>query len=154
DIAEFVDALGIMLYEGYGLTETSPVVTVNCPGHRKIGSVGKPLPGVRVVVDESQSDTPSEGEIIVYGPNVMVGYHNREEETRSVMTSDGGFRTGDLGYIDSDGYLYITGRSKELYKLETGRYVAPAALEEELKVSPYISNVVLYGANKPHNVAL
>lgn len=154
DIAEFVDALGIMLYEGYGLTETSPVVTVNYPGHRKIGSVGRSLPGVRVAIDESQSETPSEGEIIVYGPNVMVGYHNREEETRSVMTEDGGFRTGDLGYLDEDGYLYITGRSKELYKLETGRYVAPAALEEELKVSPYISNVVLYGANKPYNVAL
>ncbi len=154
EVARFVDALGIMVYEGYGLTETAPVVSVNYPGARKIGSIGKPLPGVRVEVDQSKSDNPGEGELIVYGPNVMRGYHNRPDETAAVFTDDGGFRTGDLGKKDSDGYLYITGRIKELYKLENGKYVAPAALEEQIKLSPFIANVMLYGANKPHNVAL
>lgn len=154
DVAEFIDALGIMVYEGYGLSETSPVVSVNYPGHRKIGSVGPAIPGVRVVLDESKSDEPGEGEIIVYGPNVMKGYYNRPEESATVLMPDGGFRTGDLGKLDAEGYLYITGRIKELYKLENGRYVAPAALEEELKVSPYISNLVICGANRPFNVAL
>jgi long-chain acyl-CoA synthetase len=154
DVAEFVDALGIMVYEGYGLTETTPVVSVNYPGHRKLGSVGKPLPGVRVVIDESHSNQPGEGEIVVYGPNVMVGYHNRPEDDAAIFTPDGGLRTGDLGRLDADGYLFITGRLKELYKLENGKYVAPAPLEEELKISPYIANVVLYGLNRPHNVAL
>lgn len=154
DVAEFIDALGIMVYEGYGLSETSPVVSVNFPGHRKIGSVGPAIPGVRVELDQTKSDEPGEGEIIVYGPNVMRGYYNRPDETASVLMADGGFRTGDLGKLDADGYLYITGRIKELYKLENGRYVAPAALEEELKVSPYISNLVICGANRPFNVAL
>jgi long-chain acyl-CoA synthetase len=154
DVAEFIDALGIMIYEGYGLTETSPVVSVNFPGARKIGSIGKPLPGVRVVIDQSKGSSPPEGEIVVYGPCVMQGYHKRPEDDAEVFTADGGLRTGDLGYLDSDGYLYITGRLKELYKLETGKYVAPAALEECLKLSPMIANVMIHGANKPHNVAL
>ncbi len=154
DVARFVDALGIMVYEGYGLTETAPVVSVNYPGARKIGSVGKPLPGVRVEIDGGRSETPGEGELIVYGPNVMRGYHNRPEETAGVFTEDGGFRTGDLGRKDEDGYLYITGRLKELYKLENGRYIAPAVLEEQIKLSPFIANVMLFGANKAHNVAL
>lgn len=154
DVAEFIDALGIMVYEGYGLSETSPVVSVNYPGHRKIGSVGPTIPGVKVTLDHSKSDDPGEGEIVVYGPCVMRGYHGRPEDTAATITPDGGLRTGDLGKLDADGYLYITGRIKELYKLENGKYVAPAALEEELKVSPYISNVILTGANRPHNVAL
>jgi long-chain acyl-CoA synthetase len=154
EVARFIDALGIMVYEGYGLTETAPVTSVNYPGARKIGSVGKPLPGVTVKIDESKSNNPREGEIIIYGPNVMVGYHNRPEESAAVFTDDRGFRSGDLGYLDEDGYLYITGRIKELYKLETGKYIAPAALEESLKLSPLIGNVMLYGANKPFNVAL
>ncbi len=154
DVAEFIDALGIMVYEGYGLSETSPVVSVNFPGHRKIGSVGPAIPGVRVELDQTKSDEPGEGEIVVYGPNVMKGYYNRPDDTSSVLMPDGGFRTGDLGKLDAEGYLYITGRIKELYKLENGKYVAPAALEEELKVSPYISNLVICGANRPFNVAL
>ncbi len=154
DVAEFIDALGIMVYEGYGLSETSPVVAVNYPGHRKIGSVGPTIPGVKVTIDTTKSDEPGEGEIVVYGPCVMRGYHGRPEDTAAAIMPDGGFRTGDLGKLDADGYLYITGRIKELYKLENGKYVAPAALEEELKVSPYISNVVLCGANKAYNVAI
>lgn len=154
DVAEFIDALGIMVYEGYGLTETSPVVSVNYPGHRKIGSVGPTIPGVKVTIDTTKSDEPGEGEIVVYGPCVMRGYHQRPDDTAAALMPDGGFRTGDLGKLDVDGYLYITGRIKELYKLENGRYVAPAALEEELKISPFISNVVLCGANKAYNVAI
>jgi len=84
----------------------------------------------------------------------MLGYHNRPEEDREVFTEDGGLRTGDLGFLDEDGYLFITGRIKELYKLETGKYIAPAALEEKLKLSPLVANVLLFGANKPYNVAL
>ncbi len=160
DVAEFIDGIGVMVYEGYGLTETSPISTANYPGHRKIGSVGRALPGVRVVIDASSTGgkkTDSgrdEGEIVVYGPNVMQGYHNRPEENAAVFTKDGGFRTGDMGYIDADGYVFITGRIKEQYKLENGKYVVPTPLEEEIKLSPYVANVMVYGDNRPHNVAL
>jgi long-chain acyl-CoA synthetase len=91
---------------------------------------------------------------VVYGPNVMKEYFHRAEETAAVMTPDGGFRTGDMGYVDADGYLFITGRIKEQYKLENGKYVVPALLEDKLKLSPYIANVMVYGDNKPYNVAL
>src|SRR5690606_33967023 len=97
---------------------------------------------------------PVHGEIIVSGPNVMQGYHDRDEENAQVLLPDGSFRTGDMGYLDADGYLFITGRIKEQYKLENGKYVVPSPLEEELKLSPFILNVMLYGANRPHNVAL
>ena len=154
EVAEFVDALGIDVYEGYGLTETSPAVTINTPGHRKIGSVGRVIPGVRVEIDRDVTGDPIDGEIVVYGPNVMQGYHERPEETRAALTPDGGLRTGDLGHLDEDGYLYITGRIKEQYKLENGKYVMPAPVEEHLKLSPYIANVMLHGANRPYNVAV
>jgi long-chain acyl-CoA synthetase len=154
EVATFVDALGITVYEGYGLTETSPVVAVNLPNMRRIGSVGKPIPGVKVVIDKTSTADGRDGEIVVYGPNVMQGYYKRPEETRAVMTADGGFRTGDLGYFDEEGYLYISGRIKEQYKLENGKFVVPAPLEEELKLSPFIANVMIYGDNKPFNVAL
>jgi long-chain acyl-CoA synthetase len=154
DVARFVDALGIEVYEGYGLTETSPIATANYPGHRKIGSVGKPVPLVRAVIDRSGVADALSGEIVIYGPNVMKGYHNQEEASRQVMTPDGGLRTGDLGRIDEDGYLYITGRIKEQYKLENGKYVVPSPLEEQLKLSPFIANAMIHGANKPYNVAL
>jgi long-chain acyl-CoA synthetase len=154
EVAEFVEALGIAVYEGYGLTETSPVVSANVPGCKRLGSVGRPLPGVRVVIDQSASSDQGDGEIVVYGPNVMVGYHNHPQETLAMMTSDGGLRTGDLGYLDADGFLFITGRIKELYKLENGKYVAPVPLEERLKLSPLVANVMIHGANRPCNVAL
>jgi len=154
EVAEFIDALGIDVFEGYGLTETAPVAAVNTPEHRKIGSVGKPLPNVRVVIDTQATGDAKNGEIIVYGDNVMRGYHNRPEEDQKIFTPDHGLRTGDMGYLDEDGYLYITGRIKEQYKLENGKYVVPSPLEEDLKLSPYIGNVMLYGANKPHNVVL
>ncbi|MCH2110124.1 MAG: long-chain fatty acid--CoA ligase [Polyangiaceae bacterium] len=154
EVAQFISALGIEVYEGYGLTETSPIVTANYPGHRKLGSVGPTLPGVRVNIDPSATGDAVNGEIIVYGPNVMQGYHHRDEENAQVLMADGGFRTGDMGYLDDDGYLFITGRIKEQYKLENGKYVVPSPLEEELKLSPFITNIMLFGANRPHNVAL
>ncbi|MFQ5426855.1 MAG: AMP-binding protein, partial [Gaiellales bacterium] len=110
DVAEFIDSVGVLVYEGYGLSETSPVVTTNWPGSRKLGTVGKPIPGVRVEIDEEASSEPGEGEIIVHGHNVMIGYHNLPKATAEVFTSDGGFRTGDLGRVDADGFLVITGR--------------------------------------------
>ena len=153
-VAEFIDALGIDVFEGYGLTETSPVVSVNYPGNRKIGSIGKPIPGVTVRIDTQVTGDPVNGEIIVKGPNVMQGYHNRPEENAQVFCEDGSFRTGDMGYLDDDGFLFITGRIKEQYKLENGKYIVPSPLEEQLKLSPLITNLMLHGANRPHNVAL
>lgn len=154
EVAEFIDNLGILVYEGYGLTETSPIATANWPGARKIGSVGKALPRVRIVIDKSVTGDAKSGEIVIYGPNVMQGYHGLADENARVFTTDRGFRTGDLGYVDEDGYLFITGRIKEQYKLENGKYVSPAPLEEYLKLSPYIANVMVYGENRPYNVAL
>jgi long-chain acyl-CoA synthetase len=152
EVAEFIQALGIRVYEGYGLTETSPLVSANRPGKVRIGSVGAVIPGVSERVDHAAG--AREGELVVFGPNVMKGYHNRPEDQARAMTPDGGFRTGDLGYLDPDGFLYVTGRIKEQYKLENGKYVAPAPLEEQLQLSPFIANAVVHGANRPHNVAL
>ena len=154
-VADFIDMLGIEVYEGYGLTETSPIVTCNRPGNRKIGSIGRILPGVRVEIDTAIiGDGSGDGELVVYGPNIMKGYHNLPEETAAVMTDDGGFRTGDRGWVDDDGFYYITGRIKEQYKLENGKYVVPAPLEEQLQLSPFITQVFIHGENKPFNVAL
>jgi len=154
EVAEFIDALGIDVYEGYGLTETSPVVSVNYPGHRKIGTVGPPIPGVTVRIDHEAAGDEINGEIIISGPNVMQGYHDRDEENAAVLQADGSLRSGDMGYLDADGFLVLTGRIKEQYKLENGKYVVPSPLEEELKLSPHILNVMLHGANRLHNVAL
>jgi long-chain acyl-CoA synthetase len=154
EVAEFVDALGIAVYEGYGLTEASPVVTANCPDATRIGTVGKALPRVRVEIDLVATGDAKNGEIVVYGDNVMRGYHHRAEEERQMLQPDGGLRTGDMGFVDEDGYLHITGRIKEQYKLENGKYVVPSPLEEDLKLSPFIANVLLFGLNRPFNVAL
>jgi long-chain acyl-CoA synthetase len=155
DVAEFVDNLGIDVYEGYGMTECSGIAACNQPHARRIGTVGKPLPGVSIKLDhEAPGSDADNGEIVIYGTGVMAGYHNQPEETARVMTSDGGLRTGDLGRFDSDGFLTITGRVKELYKLQNGKYVSPAPLEEKLTLSPFISQVMLHGADKPYNVAI
>lgn len=154
EVAELIDAVGLPVYEGYGLTETSPIVSANSPGARRLGSVGRVLPGVRVDIDTTVTGDPKEGEIVVHGPNVMQGYHRRPEETAQAMTSDGGLRTGDLGYVDESGFLHISGRIKEQYKLENGKYVMPSPVEEELKLSPFIANLMLYGDGRPYNVAL
>jgi long-chain acyl-CoA synthetase len=155
DVAEFLHAVGITIHEGYGLTESSGSTTTNPTGAPRFGSVGQPLLGTTIVIDRRVSGQDArEGEVVIYGPGVMPEYHNRPAETALVLGSDGGLRTGDLGYLDEEGYLYITGRVKELYKLNNGRYVAPAPLEEKLKLSPFISNCMVYGAGQPYNVAL
>lgn len=156
EVGEFIDNLGILVCEGYGLTETSPISTANRPGARKIGSVGRPLPGVEIIIDKTVIDDPNsdDGEILVKGPNVMQGYHNLPEQTAEVIREDGAFRTGDLGRVDDDGFLFITGRIKEQYKLENGKYVVPGPLEESLQLSPFIAQAFVNGANKPFNVAL
>lgn len=155
EISHFFTDIGIPVYDCYGLTETSPAVSINCPAAHKPGSVGRPIEYVKVVIDPVVGQTAEdEGEIIVYGPNVMQGYHNNPEATREVMTTDGGFRTGDLGRLDEDHFLYITGRIKEQYKLENGKYVFPASLEEEIKLLPEIENAMIYGHRRPYNVCL
>ncbi len=154
EVAEFIDNLGVTVYEGYGLTETSPIATANSPKGRRMGTVGKPIPGTRVVIDKEITGDPVNGEIIVYGHNVMKGYYNLPEENAKVFTPDGGFRTGDMGHLDADGFLVITGRIKEQYKLENGKYVVPVPIEEAIKLSPWVLNVMVHGANKPYNVAV
>jgi long-chain acyl-CoA synthetase len=155
EVAEFMECLGIEVYEGYGMTEGSGCTTAQPKGQVRLGSVGKPIPGVRIEIDKNAPGaTGDEGEVIMYGPSVMRGYHKLEDITRQTLTSDGGMRTGDLGRLDKDGYLFITGRVKELYKLENGKYVAPVPLEEKLQLSPYIAQCVVFGADKQHNVAL
>ncbi|WP_141732979.1 AMP-dependent synthetase/ligase [Oligoflexus tunisiensis] len=156
EVASFIANLGITVYEGYGLSETSPMVSANYPGNIKIGSVGKTLTGVTVKIDTSvgESDIAGAGEIIVYGPNVMKGYHNLPQETAAVMTSDGGFRTGDVGYFDAEGYLNICGRVKEQFKLQNGKYVVPSVIEDLINLSTYVSYSLIYGDNREYTVAV
>lgn len=155
EIGEFFFDIGMPTYDCYGLTETSPAVTMNSPGAWKIGSVGKVLEGQKVVIDKSVSEEGAEdGEIIVYGPNIMKGYHNKPQETAEVIMPDGGFRTGDRGYFDEDGFLWITGRIKEQYKLSNGKYVFPAVIEDEIKLLPKVANALVYGDGKPYNICL
>ncbi len=154
EVARFIDSLNITVYEGYGLTETSPLATLNYPGNRKIGSVGKPIAGVELSIRPVEGYPEGTGEVCIKGPNVMQGYHNLPEKTEAVLDDDGTFRTGDLGRIDDDGFLWILGRVKEQYKLENGKYVVPGPIEEQLKLSPFINQVMIEGTNKPHNVAL
>lgn len=159
DIGQFFIDVGIPTFDCYGLTETTPALTMNCPTANRLGSVGKAIENVTVVIDKSRVGEDSEdGEIICFGPNVMQGYHNKPAKTAEVIVEDPklgrGVRTGDRGRLDEDGYLYITGRFKEEYKLENGKYVHPASIEEELKLNSYISNVMVYGSGKPYNVAI
>jgi len=155
EIGHFFADIGIPVYDCYGLTETTPAVTMNCPAAHRPGSVGRPLDQVRVEIDRLfLEENADDGEIIVYGPNVMQGYHNKPDATRQVMTTDGGFRTGDRGRLDEDGYLFITGRIKEQYKLENGKYVFPAAIEEEIRLLPWVENAMIYGEGRPYNVCI
>lgn len=162
EVLSFMDDVGIQVCEGYGLTETSPIITINTPEYRKVGSVGKAIGGVTVhIVDEEGKELPigEEGEICCTGPNIMRGYYGNAEATAEVITTapDGKtrmFHTGDLGRMGEDGFLKVTGRLKELYKLENGKYVCPTPIEEGIGMSRFIAQVVLTGANQPFNVAL
>eukprot|EP00536_Pseudo-nitzschia_multiseries_P018334 jgi/Psemu1/264815/estExt_Genewise1Plus.C_23960001 len=162
DVLKFMDSIGIPVLEGYGLTETSPIISLNSISKRSIGSVGRPLQGVEVyIIDNDGKVLPpgKEGEICCVGPNVMRGYYNNKEATDEVISvaPDGKsrmFHTGDLGRMDADGWIKVTGRIKEQYKLENGKYVAPAPIENAIGLSRFINQVVICGANKPYNVAL
>ena len=146
-LAHFYRGLGIPVLEGYGLTETVGPVSVNTPRLSKIGTVGPPLPPVAVRVSE-------DGEILVKGPSVFQGYHNDPAATAAAFTPDGWFRTGDLGSLDRDGYVSITGRAKEIIVTAGGKNVAPAGLEDPLRGHPLISQVVVVGEKRPFVAAL
>ncbi|MCL2325524.1 MAG: AMP-binding protein, partial [Proteobacteria bacterium] len=126
EVAFFFDDFGVVICEGYGLSESGPIVAVNTPDDRRIGAAGKPLPGVPVRIEPLADQTDSQqGEIIVGGPCIMKRYHLAPEETANALTDNHELRTGDMGFIDSDGNLWVTGRVKEQYKLENGKYVVP-----------------------------
>jgi long-chain acyl-CoA synthetase len=146
-VGEFFHSAGITVCEGYGLTETSPVVAMNVPGAIRFGTVGQVLPGVDVQLTE-------DGEICVKGPNVMLGYYHDAEATHAAITSDGWFHTGDIGALDADGFLRITDRKKELIVLSNGKKVAPQALETQLLTSPYIDQALVVGEGHPFMTAL
>lgn len=160
EVGLFIDDIGIVVFEGYGLTETSPIATANTPSGRRMGTIGKPIPGVSIYIcDEEQRVLGPEvdGEIVVVGPNVMQGYHERPDANAEVLFDLNGkraFRTGDMGRMSKDGFVTITGRFKEQYKLENGKYVVPSPLEEQLKLSGFISQAFIYGDNKLYNVCL
>ena len=146
-LGHFYRGIGLIILEGYGLTETTAGSTLNLPSALKIGSVGRPLPGTGARIE-------SDGEILLKGPHVFAGYWNNDAATAEAMTSDGWFRTGDIGELDGDGYLRITGRKKELIVTAGGKNVAPAVLEDRLRANPIISQCVVVGDNKPYIGAL
>lgn len=147
DVAEFFWAAGIKIYEGFGLTETSPVLTANAPEAWRLGTVGKPIAGVSIKIAE-------DGEILAKGPNIMKGYWGKKDETDRVFTKDGWFMTGDIGAFDSDGFLTITDRKKELLVTAYGKNVAPAPIEGALKTIRYVGTAVLIGDRKKFLSAL
>ena len=136
-LAEWYADVGIRIFEGYGLTETSPVIAVNNPAAHRIGSVGKPLGNVQVRIAE-------DGEILVRGPSVFQGYWNQPEETQNAFV-DGWFKTGDIGKLDEDGFLYVTDRKKDLLKTSGGKFIAPQPIENSLKHNPLIAEAVVVG---------
>ncbi|HEX2740269.1 MAG TPA: AMP-binding protein [Rubrobacter sp.] len=151
DLAWKLEGMGWRVAVGYGLTETAPLLTLNPPDGEKLGSVGRPVPGVEISVDPSAVPDESqrrldgklrrEGEILARGPNVFSGYRNRPEETSKVFTDDGWFRTGDLGYFDDDGYLYVTGRASTLIVTASGKNIQPEDVEGAYQENPYIREV-------------
>ncbi len=138
---------GIPVYEGYGLTETSPVLAVNYPGHRKVGTVGPLFPQVEIRIGD-------DGEILARGPGIMKGYHGKPEETRQTIDSDGWLHTGDLGHLDNEGYLKITGRKKELFKTANGKYVAPVPIEQALTGNKLTDMSLVIAEGRPFTTAL
>jgi len=145
-LGEFFEAAGIIILEGYGLTETSPVISVNRIDDYKFGTVGKVLPRIEVKI-------APDGEILVRGPNIMQGYFNNKKETEAVL-KNGWLHTGDIGKFDSDGFLMITDRKKHLFKTSTGKYIAPASIENLFLASKYIDQFVLVGDRRTFLSAL
>jgi long-chain acyl-CoA synthetase len=147
EILEFFYACGVPVLEGYGMTETSTVATVNTLEEYRFGSVGKPLPGVDIKIAE-------DGEILLRGANMMHGYYKNEEATKETLETDGWLHTGDLGYIDDDGFLFINGRKKDIIITAGGKNITPANLENGLKQNRWISQAVVIGDRRPYLVAL
>ena len=148
EIAEWFHAAGILILEGYGMTENAAGATVNHPATYKIGTVGPALPGAEVKIGEND-------EVLLRGPHIMAGYHNLPEETAATLTEDGWLHTGDKGSLDADGFLTITGRIKDLFKTSGGKYVAPSAIESKFKaVCPYASQFLVFGNERNYVVAL
>jgi long-chain acyl-CoA synthetase len=147
EILEFFYACGVPILEGYGMTETSTVATVNTLEAFRFGSVGKPLPGVEVKIAD-------DGEILLRGPNMMHGYYKNDEATHETLESDGWLHTGDLGYVDDDGFLFINGRKKDIIITAGGKNITPANLENGLKQNRWISQAVVIGDRRPYLVAL
>ena len=147
ELCYFFQSLGIDLYQGYGLTETSPVANVNLPGKNKLGTVGPPIPGVEEKLAE-------DGEILIRGKNLMKGYHNNPEATAEAIDDEGWFHTGDIGVFDEDGYLKIVDRKKELIVTSGGENIAPLAIEAAFNTEPYIERVVVVGDGRKYLAAL
>ncbi|HEY8515664.1 MAG TPA: long-chain fatty acid--CoA ligase [Candidatus Binatia bacterium] len=147
EILEFFHAFELLILEGYGLTETTPALTINRIDDYKFGTVGKPIPGCQITI-------APDGEIYAKGPNVAQGYYKRPEETAAAWDADGWFHTGDIGEFDSDGFLRITDRKKDLIKTSGGKYVAPQKIENLLKTRPHISQAIVIGNNRKYVTAL
>jgi long-chain acyl-CoA synthetase len=148
EIAQWFDAVGVIVLEGYGLTETSAASSINRPGAYRFGTVGWTLP-------ETDVKIAADGEILLKGPGVMNGYHDLPEATAEVIDAEGWFHTGDIGELDAEGFLRITDRKKDMFKTSQGKYVAPSAISANFKaVCPYASEIIIYGEGKPYCVAL